>query len=383
MTETQVSEKTVEAKEGFVRRLYTSNFDVPFIAKRKVWFIFSSVVLLICIGSFFIRGFNWGIEFQGGSVFQASTQVSEQTVAKFSDAVASTGVADLNTQVSTLSSQGVRIQTRSLNTDEIVQVREAIAEAAGVDRDNVTYTLIGPSWGKQITQKAFLALGVFILLVFGLIWIYFKDWRSSVSAIAALIHDVLVTMGVISLFGFTVTPATLIGVLTVFGYSLYDTVVVFDKVSENTANLTRQKRTYNEGVNLAINQVLTRSINTTVIVLLPVLAIFLAGLIWLNGEGPLADLGLSLFVGMVAGAYSSLFLAAPLASIMRQRDPVIAKHTADVMRARKKAEEKAETKPEAENEVQPEKREPQAVVRRVSGERVQPHRAPRSQRKKH
>ncbi len=383
MTETRVSEKTVEAKEGFVKRLYTSNFNVPFIAKRKVWFIFSAIVLLICIGSFFIRGFNWGIEFQGGSVFQASTQVSEQTVAKFTSAVADTGIADLNTQVSTLSSQGVRVQTRSLNTDEIVQVREAIAEAAGIDRDNVTYTLIGPSWGKQITQKAFLALGVFILLVFGLIWIYFKDWRSSVSAIVALIHDVLVTMGVISLFGFTVTPATLIGVLTVFGYSLYDTVVVFDKVSENTANLTRQKRTYNEGVNLAINQVLTRSINTTVIVLLPVLAIFLAGLIWLNGEGPLADLGLSLFVGMVAGAYSSLFLAAPLASIMRQRDPVIAKHTADVLRSRKKAEEKAEMKPAAENEVEVEKLEPQAVVRRVSGERVQPRRAPRSQRKKH
>lgn len=383
MTETRVSEKTVEAKEGFVKRLYTSNFNVPFIAKRKVWFIFSAIVLLICIGSFFIRGFNWGIEFQGGSVFQASTQVSEQTVAKFTSAVADTGIADLNTQVSTLSSQGVRVQTRSLNTDEIVQVREAIAEAAGIDRDNVTYTLIGPSWGKQITQKAFLALGVFILLVFGLIWIYFKDWRSSVSAIVALIHDVLVTMGVISLFGFTVTPATLIGVLTVFGYSLYDTVVVFDKVSENTANLTRQKRTYNEGVNLAINQVLTRSINTTVIVLLPVLAIFLAGLIWLNGEGPLADLGLSLFVGMVAGAYSSLFLAAPLASIMRQRDPVIAKHTADVLRSRKKAEEKAEMKPAAENEVEVEKLEPQAVVRRVSGERIQPRRAPRSQRKKH
>lgn len=383
MTETRVSEKTVEAKEGFVKRLYTSNFNVPFIAKRKVWFIFSAIVLLICIGSFFIRGFNWGIEFQGGSVFQASTQVSEQTVAKFTSAVADTGIADLNTQVSTLSSQGVRVQTRSLNTDEIVQVREAIAEAAGIDRDNVTYTLIGPSWGKQITQKAFLALGVFILLVFGLIWIYFKDWRSSVSAIVALIHDVLVTMGVISLFGFTVTPATLIGVLTVFGYSLYDTVVVFDKVSENTANLTRQKRTYNEGVNLAINQVLTRSINTTVIVLLPVLAIFLAGLIWLNGEGPLADLGLSLFVGMVAGAYSSLFLAAPLASIMRQRDPVIAKHTADVLRYRKKAEEKAEMKPAAENEVEVEKLEPQAVVRRVSGERIQPRRAPRSQRKKH
>lgn len=383
MTETRVSEKTVEAKEGFVKRLYTSNFNVPFIAKRKVWFILSAIVLLICIGSFFIRGFNWGIEFQGGSVFQASTQVSEQTVAKFTSAVADTGIADLNTQVSTLSSQGVRVQTRSLNTGEIVQVREAIAEAAGIDRDNVTYTLIGPSWGKQITQKAFLALGVFILLVFGLIWIYFKDWRSSVSAIVALIHDVLVTMGVISLFGFTVTPATLIGVLTVFGYSLYDTVVVFDKVSENTANLTRQKRTYNEGVNLAINQVLTRSINTTVIVLLPVLAIFLAGLIWLNGEGPLADLGLSLFVGMVAGAYSSLFLAAPLASIMRQRDPVIAKHTADVLRSRKKAEEKAEMKPAAENEVEVEKLEPQAVVRRVSGERVQPRRAPRSQRKKH
>lgn len=383
MTETRVSEKTVEAKEGFVKRLYTSNFNVPFIAKRKVWFIFSAIVLLICIGSFFIRGFNWGIEFQGGSVFQASTQVNEQTVAKFTSAVADTGIADLNTQVSTLSSQGVRVQTRSLNTDEIVQVREAIAEAAGIDRDNVTYTLIGPSWGKQITQKAFLALGVFILLVFGLIWIYFKDWRSSVSAIVALIHDVLVTMGVISLFGFTVTPATLIGVLTVFGYSLYDTVVVFDKVSENTANLTRQKRTYNEGVNLAINQVLTRSINTTVIVLLPVLAIFLAGLIWLNGEGPLADLGLSLFVGMVAGAYSSLFLAAPLASIMRQRDPVIAKHTADVLRSRKKAEEKAEMKPAAENEVEVEKLEAQAVVRRVSGERIQPRRAPRSQRKKH
>ena len=389
----------VPENESFVKRLYRSDFNINFVGKRKIWFAFSAVLILICFASFLFRGFNWGIEFKGGSVFQAPTTVTNQTVGDFSNAVANSGVSELGSQVSTLSGSGVRVQTRSLSTEEVVQVREAIANQAGCEADDVAYTLIGPSWGQQITNQALGALGVFIVLVFGLIWIYFRDWRTSLGAIVSLIHDVILTMGVFSLFGFTITPSTLIGVLTILGYSLYATVIVYDKVAENTKGILKQDRTYSEQTNLAVNQVLTRSINTTIIVVLPVVALLIAGLVVLNGEGPLADLGLSLFVGLVAGAYSSLFIAAPITCMLRERDPEIAKHTKKVLRDREAASNKA-----ARNEEKPDKKqvkfsEPAASgpagyalsedtlenVERSEGAsgRPQPARRPRSERKKH
>lgn len=389
---------TEEKNESFVKRLYRSDFNIKFVEKRKLWFTVSAIMILVCFASFLVRGFNWGIEFKGGSVFQAPTQVNSQTISEFSDAVANSGVSELGAQVSTLSGNGVRVQTRSLSTDEVVQVREAVADKAGCEADDVAYTLIGPSWGKQITNQALGALAVFIVLVFGLIWIYFRDWRTSLGAIVSLVHDVILTMGVFSIFGFTITPSTLIGVLTILGYSLYDTVIVYDKVAENTKYITRQDRTYAEQTDLAINQVLTRSINTTIIVVLPVVALMIAGMVVLNGEGPLADLGLSLFVGLVAGAYSSLFIAAPLTCVLRERDPEIVKHTDKVLRDRQSKDRKIQR--EASNDKAAEAvsapvasvgpseytfSEDEVEITRSSGAsgRPQPARKSRSDRKKH
>ena len=202
----------------------------------------------------------------------------------------------------------------------------------------MAYSLIGASWGGQITDRALIALGVFLLLVTLVIWAYFRNWKMSVAALVALLHDLVLTVGIYALVGFTVTPATVIGVLTILGYSLYDTVVVFDKVRENVRDLTSSARqTYSEAANLAVNQVLVRSINTTIIGVLPVAALLFAGA-FILGEGPLKDLALALFVGMISGAYSSIFIATPLLAQLKEREPEMQKLTKRVLARRAKTE---------------------------------------------
>lgn len=323
-------------KTTFAHRLYTGDFQFDFMAHRRRWYTISAVLLLISVLAVSVRGLNLGIDFVGGSVFQAPVQVTESTVNDFGQAVSATNVSDLDMQVNTVGDSTVRIQTRSLDNDEVVTVREAIAEQAGVASDDVAYSLIGPSWGKQITQQALVALVVFLVLVGVLIWAYFREWKMSVSALVALLHDLIVTVGLYALAGFTVTPATVIAVLTILGYSLYDTVVVFDMVREQTRDLKNQPRTYTQAANAAVNQVLVRSINTTIIAVLPVLAILVAGLVVLGGEGPLADLGLAMLIGMVSGAYSSIFLAAPLLAQLREREPAMIKHRAALEKAQRR-----------------------------------------------
>jgi preprotein translocase subunit SecF len=249
-------------------------------------------------------------------------------------------VPDLNeASVTTIGSDQVRVQTRTLDTTtEVPKVRAAIGQAVGVPGDQVNYSLIGASWGGQITERALIALVVFLVLVTLVIWIYFRDATMSGAALVALLHDLVLTVGIYALVGFTVTPATLIGVLTILGYSLYDTVVVFDKVRENVRGVkTSTTKTYSEAANLAVNQVLVRSINTTVIGVLPVAALLFAGTVIL-GEGPLKDLGLALFVGMVSGAYSSIFIATPLLAQLKERDPDMRRHRARVESRRNKTE---------------------------------------------
>jgi preprotein translocase subunit SecF len=218
----------------------------------------------------------------------------------------------------------------------VPKVRAAIAEQAGVDSEEVAYSLIGASWGSQISERALIALAVFLVLVSLVMWAYFRNGVMSLAALVALAHDLILTVGIYSLVGFTVTPATLIGVLTILGYSLYDTVVVFDKVRENVRDLkSSTARTYSEAANLGLNQVLVRSLNTTVIGVLPVAALLIAGAIIL-GEGPLKDLALALFVGMVSGAYSSIFIATPLLAQLKERDPEMKKLAARVASRRAK-----------------------------------------------
>ncbi|BAK35850.1 putative protein-export membrane protein SecF [Microlunatus phosphovorus NM-1] len=327
----------------FGHKLYTGEVSYNFVAKRRRWYVISAILMIVSIASIGVRGMQWGIEFEGGADFQAQATVTDQTVSQFTDAVTNSGVPDLTeASVTTIGSNQVRIQTRTLDpVAEVPKVRAAIAEEAGVSTDEVAYSLIGASWGGQITDRALIALGVFLLLVTLVIWAYFRNWKMSIAALVALLHDLVLTIGIYALVGFTVTPATVIGVLTILGYSLYDTVVVFDKVRENVRDLTSSARqTYSEAANLAVNQVLVRSINTTIIGVLPVAALLFAGA-FILGEGPLKDLALALFVGMISGAYSSIFIATPLLAQFKEREPEMQKLTKRVLARRAKTEAKA------------------------------------------
>ncbi|RLP11505.1 protein translocase subunit SecF [Propionibacterium australiense] len=387
-----------KAPAGFFHKLYTSQFSIDFVGRRRTWYAISIVLIVISLLAVTIRGLNLGIEFKGGSVFTVPVaQVSDETVGQIRSAVDSSGIPDVSgAQVTTVGDGSVRVQTRSLSTEEVVQMRQVLADQeADVDSDDVTYQLIGPSWGSQITVKAIQALVVFLVLVGVMIWIFFRNWRMSLSALLALAHDLIVTVGLYALIGFTFTPATLIGLLTILGYSLYDTVVVFDKVRENTANVTKQNRTFSEAANTAINDVLVRSINTTLIGVLPVLALLIAGVVFMGGDGPLADLGLALLLGMVAGAYSSIFIATPLFSQLRERQPDMVKHRANLAKRAKRAKAKVKiATTEVDETVSPSTMVSDATPvsadegpdrpldSRNSAGRAQPARTTRSQRKK-
>jgi preprotein translocase subunit SecF len=322
-------------------RLYTGEVSYNFIGHRRRWYVLSGVLLTVSILALLIFRLTLGIVFEGGADFQAPTKVSaSQMVQPVRDALERSGVPDLKeSTVNTIGGNQVRVQTRTLDTTtEVPAVRGAIGDAVGVPGDQVNYSLIGASWGGQITERALIALIVFLVLVTLVIWIYFRDAKMSGAALVALLHDLLLTVGIYALVGFTVTPATLIGVLTILGYSLYDTVVVFDKVRENVRGVkTSTTKTYSEAANLAVNQVLVRSINTTVIGVLPVAALLFAGT-FILGEGPLKDLSLALFVGMVSGAYSSIFIATPLLAQLKEREPDMRRHRARVENRRGKSE---------------------------------------------
>jgi preprotein translocase subunit SecF len=323
-------------------RLYTGEVSYDFIGHRRRWYLVSAIMIAVSILSLAVRGLDFGIEFKGGADFKAAIQVNAQTVDSMREALRNSGVPDLDeATVNTIGNNQVRVQTRTLDpTEEVPKVRAAIADEAGINPDQVAYSLIGASWGSQITERALIALGVFITLVALVIGIYFRDVKMSAAALIALGHDLILTIGIYALVGFTVTPATLIGVLTILGYSLYDTVVVFDKVRENVRDLrSSTTRTYSEAANLAVNQVLVRSINTTIIGVLPVAALLFTGAVIL-GEGPLKDLALALFVGMVAGAYSSIFIATPILAQMKEREPDMKKLTARVQARRAKESQK-------------------------------------------
>ena len=241
-------------------------------------------------------------------------------MAKARDAVVSQGVRD--PIVTQLGNDRVRVQTEPLSTNETGDVSNALAQTFGVSVNDIRVQVVGPSWGGEITQRALQGLIVFLILVVLFLSLYF-EWRMAVAAVIALAHDVVITIGVYALLGLEVTPATVIGVLTILGYSLYDTVVVFDKVKENTRGIAAQSRqTYSEAANLALNQTLVRSINTSIVAVLPVAAILIVGVGFL-GAGTLLDLALALFVGMLAGTYSSIFIATPVLCQLKERDPAM------------------------------------------------------------
>jgi preprotein translocase subunit SecF len=321
--------------------LYQGQVSIDFVGRKWLWYAISGVIVVAAVAGLTFKGFNLGIEFTGGVEYQvnvASGQATEANVVKIRTAVADTGIKGTQAPiVNTSGTDKIRVQVEPLSNDKADNLANTIQHAAGVAPKDISQSSIGATWGSQVASRAVMGLLVFLVLVTLFIWAYFREWKMSVAAIVALIHDLLITVGVYALSGFEVTPATVTGVLTILGFSLYDTVVVFDKVRENTKNLARSRQTYAEAANLAVNQTLVRSINTSVVALLPVGALLYVGTVSL-GSGALKDLALALFVGMAAGAYSSIFIATPLVVQLKEREPGVRAGDARALKNRKRRE---------------------------------------------
>ena len=313
-------------------RLYEGEVSVDFVGRRKRWYIISALILLVCVGAVIFRGLNFGIEFRGGAEFTLpNATCSIEQAREVADTA--TGGQSIVTQTA---SGTIGVQTESLTPALSVQVAQDLSAACGVSVDDIKVQVVGPTWGAEISKKAFQGLIVFLILVSVFLSIYF-EWRMAVAALVALLHDLVITIGIYALTGLQVTPATVIGLLTILGYSLYDTVVVFDKVKENTRGIAGQSvMTYGEAANLAVNQTLVRSINTSIVALLPVLAIIIVGA-GLLGAGTLLDLAVALAVGMAVGAYSSIFIATPFLAQLKEQQPEMKSLAARVAARRKQS----------------------------------------------
>jgi preprotein translocase subunit SecF len=305
-----------------VVRLYRGLTTVDFVGRRRVWFTISMVIIVLGIGSLGIRGFNFGIDFKGGDSWEVLAPHS--SVAAMTKAVDAAGLS-LPT-VEELGGKTYEV-TADLNSFSAAKqlgvtnaVVDAMAKVAGVSSNQVSTSSVGPTWGSQITDRAIEALIIFFVAVVAYISIRFEP-KMALAAFVAMVHDLLVTVGVYSLFGLQITPDTVIAILTILGYSLYDTVVVFDRVRDNTGGVLKSGDiTYGEMVNLSMNQTLARSINTSLVAILPVFSVLVVGA-YILGATTLQSYGLALFVGLLSGAYSSIFIASPLLAWMKEREP--------------------------------------------------------------
>lgn len=316
--------------------LHSGDKTYPIVQQRKRWFAASIVLMVLSASLLLVKGISPGIDFTGGTQFQVSSAadpdpaIAQEVVAEFA--------GETETKVTLLGDSDVRLQIGVVEESVAGDIAAGLAEGYDVPAADVSFSSIGPTWGQEVGKKAVQGLVIFMLLVAVVMAVYFRAWRMAAAALAALLHDLLLTVGIYALVGFEVTPATVIGFLTILGYSLYDTVVIFDKVKENTAHLTEQNRyTYDELANLAINQTLVRSINTSVVALLPVSAILFIGSFVL-GAGTLKDISLVLFIGMIVGTYSSVFVATPLEVAFRRNETRIKEHTAMVLKLRETGE---------------------------------------------
>lgn len=314
----------------FGNDLYTGERSFNIVGKRKIWYTISSVLILVSIiGPILKGGFNFGIEFTGGSEFVVS-DVTDMSQTKATQAVQEVE-PNMVPKVSTLGDSSIRVQTEQLTAEQNREIRVNLADAYAVPISNVTSSYIGASWGSDITTQAIRGLLVFLVLASLVMALYFRTWKMSFVAIVALLHDLVITAGIYGITGFEVTPGAVIGLLTILGYSLYDTVVVFDKIRENTQGSTKEASlTFSNQVNLAVNQTLVRSINTSVVAALPVAAILFIGAFVL-GAGTLRDISLALLIGIFVGTYSTIFLATPLYVQMRQNEPAIKKYDKKVL----------------------------------------------------
>ncbi|MER5354907.1 protein translocase subunit SecF [Kitasatospora sp. NPDC002551] len=321
-------------------KLYQGEVSFDFVGRRKLWYSISGVIVLVAaIG--LAMGLHLGIEFKGGSVYTVSKP--GLSVSQTQDAVDK--IVSSHPLVQSTDNGKIRIQVSSEDKTTSSEFTGKLSQEIGVPVAEIDTQVIGPSWGEQISNKALTGLIIFMILVTIYLAIAF-EWRMAVAALVALIHDLLITIGVYALVGFEVTPGTVIGFLTILGYSLYDTVVVFDTVKENTKDLTKQnKLTYSEAANAGLNQTLVRSLNTTVVALLPVAALlFIGG--GLLGAGTLNDISLALFIGLAAGAYSSICVATPLLAQLKEEAPEM-KALAKRVAQRRAADAKAAAAKEA------------------------------------
>ncbi len=308
-------------------RLYHGETTYDFVGRRRLWFAISGALLLVSLLSLFVPGLNFGIDFKGGAVFRVQPEraVTEAQVR------AAVGSEAKVVQVTEEAPVQVIVQTEELSQDQVAKIRRDLAELSGVQSNDVSTAAIGSKWGSSVSRRAVTALLAFLVVV--TIYVSLRmELKMAVAALVALLHDLLITAGIYALARFEVSPATVIALLTILGYSLYDTVVVFDKVRENTGSLTSMSRsTYSDAANLAVNQTMMRSLNTSLASLLPILGLLLVGAFLLGAE-TLKDLALALFVGVAAGTYSSIFIATPLVAAWKEREPRYAQLRARVER---------------------------------------------------
>jgi preprotein translocase subunit SecF len=310
-----------------ILRAFRGETKIDFIGRRRTWFLISAAILAICIGSLATRWLNFGIEFEGGLQMTAPIDESgplgevadTEVVPRVEEAARAAGAPDVQVQVATDEGRrNVLVQTSAVSPETRRRIEAAVEEQAGsavTDRSE-----IGEKWGGEITNKAARGLVIFLVVVAAFISIRF-EWKMALSALVALIHDLTITAGVYSLVGFEVTPASVIAILTILGYSLYDTVVVFDRVEEDTSKFAATGRmTYQDAANQAMNEVFMRSLNTSLSTILPVGALLFVGA-GLLGASTLKDLALALLVGLVVGAYSSIYVATPLLALLKEREP--------------------------------------------------------------
>ena len=334
--------------------VYHERTDFQFIAHSRRWVILSGTLILISLLAFAVRGLNLGIDFEGGTEWQFTKSGGSVSVNDVRSALDNLGVSDAKILV--LGTNGVRVQTKDLSATEQAKVTKALADYAGIPASQVSLRAVGPTWGQKVSSKALTALIVFFIVI--ALYLSFRfEWRMALAALIAVLHDIIITVGVYAVSGFEVVPATVVAFLTILGYSLYDTVVVFDKVKDNTARLgTVRGDTYSSMVNRSLNQVLIRSINTSLVALLPVGSLLFVGT-WVFGGLALKDFALALFVGLLTGAYSSIFVATPLLAWLKEKEPkytaLRARAAADLAKAEKEraaARKTADVPPPVEEE---------------------------------
>ncbi len=325
--EEQELEDEGEKRPNIFVRLYRGETSFDFIGRRRWWFMASAIVILLGVISLSVRGLNLGIDFKGGQswlVTSPTLTVSEATTAAESAGLVQPTVVQLTNQINHTKQIEVTadLNSKTLTVQHDIEnnVTDALAKAANTNVNNINYSEVGATWGSQVTKKAIEALIVFFILVTIYISVRF-EFKMAIAAIIAVFHDILVTVGIYSIAGFQVTPDTVVAVLTVLGYSLYDTVVVFDRIRENSKGLGASGRvTYSDMVNLSMNQTLARSINTSLVAIVPVLSVLVVGS-FILGATSLEDFGLALVIGLTSGAYSSIFIASPLLAMMKEREP--------------------------------------------------------------